>query len=85
MNWYQSSDANRVFADLRMAKGRPAVRTVYYQFDASKGHMVEMITLDPILRLKVARAFWRFRPAYYGEIRQRVVSPVALPDIKNDK
>jgi hypothetical protein len=82
MNWYQSNDAKRMFAELRKAKGRPAVRTVYQQFDASKGHTVEMLVPDPILQLKVARERWRSRPFHYGAVRQRVVSPVALPDMR---
>lgn len=83
MNWYQSNDAKRVFADLRKAKGRTGV--VHKQIDVTTGRIVTNVAEDPILALAVARS-WRWkRPAHYGEIRQRVVSPVAIPDIKNDK
>lgn len=80
MNWYQSSDANRVFADLRKAKGRTGV--VHKQIDVTTGRIVTNVAEDPILDLAVARSWHWKRPAHYGEIRQRVVSPVALPDMQ---
>ena len=83
MNWHQSNDAKRVFADLRKAKGRTGI--VHKQIDVTTGHMMTTVAEDPILTLAVARSLRWKRPAHYGEIRQRVVSPVALPDIKNDK
>lgn len=83
MNWYQSNDAKRVFADLRKAKGRTGV--IYHQVDVTTGLIMVNVAEDPILDLAVARSWWRKFPSRYGEIRQRVVSPVSLPDIKNDK
>lgn len=80
MNWYQSNDAKRVFADLRKAKGRTG--TIYRQVDVTTGKLVDNFAPDPILILYVARAGRMNRPSHYGEIRQRVVSPVALPDMR---
>lgn len=67
---------------IRAAKGRDGTR--YAQWDQTAGTVrPATITEDPILNLAVARQnrFNRFPESMqrYGEIRQRVVSPVLLP------
>ncbi|MDQ8050714.1 hypothetical protein [Luteibacter sp.] len=68
---------------IRRAKHRPEFRARIDQFDVTAGRIVNMgCRPDPMLDLYAARAN-RNRDAYnaqrYGEIRQRVVSPVWLP------
>lgn len=66
----------------RAAKGRSNFR--YAQWDqTTRTVRPATITEDPILNLAVARMNRNMRfpqsMAHYGEIRQRVVSPVELP------
>lgn len=63
-------------------KGRPAVNNIHKQRDATTGKWVERVFPDPILWLHAARANRYLLPKNYGEIRQRVVSPVPLPDLR---
>lgn len=63
-------------------KGRPAVRTFYRRFNTNTKGWSEGVTDDPILKLRAARENRMLRPAKYGEIRQKVVSPVPLPDLR---
>jgi hypothetical protein len=80
-NWYQSAEARAVHRDLRRMKGRTGV--VHDQYDATTKSMRRTISRDPIYDLYVARANRYLSPTRYGEIRQRVVSPVTLPDLRH--
>lgn len=70
---------------LRTAKGRPSV--VYRQWRPDWRHhpMVDTTAPDPILDLMAARSWAIAKPCdpatqqRYGELLQRVVSPVFLP------
>lgn len=68
---------------IRRAKHRPEFRSRHDQFDVTAGRIVNMgCRPDPMLDLYVARTTRRnspFNAQRYGEIRQRVVSPVFLP------
>ena len=76
MNW-------ETRCDIRELRGRPRFRTMTRQYDHSqRSLMAATVAPDPILDLYVARSNWRSSSATaqrYGEIRQRVVSPVCLP------
>lgn len=77
----------------RVAKGRPAFRHVWLQVrrDRDRYPHRETLSPDPILDLFVAREWARLKPCdpftqqRYGEIRQRVVSPVFLPGARNER
>lgn len=79
MSWYQSNEAMRVFMEIRKMKGRTHV---HIQRDATTGKWHKRFCPDPILWLYAARSSRMQQPANYGEIRQRVVSPVPLPDLR---
>lgn len=68
---------------LRILLGRPVPRITHDQWDQSRRRIVAMGTRqDPMLDLYVARQNQRRSPLNamrYGELRQRVVSPVVLP------
>lgn len=74
----------------RIAKGRPAYRINYTQPRPDWKHYPVRPTVapDPILNLLAARKCARMRPSdpavqqRYGEMLQRVVSPVHLPDLR---
>jgi hypothetical protein len=74
-------------ADLRVTKGRPPYRQLHAQWDQSARRVrAPSVAYDPILDLYVARQNFRKRlpdceraGLRYGEIRQRVISPVYLP------
>lgn len=81
-NWYQSMDGRAVQRALRRQLGRSG--TTYEQYDATARRMRNVgVCRDPIYDLYVARLARYLHPAHYGEVRQRVVSPVALPDRGN--
>lgn len=74
----------------RIAKGRPACRVIYRQPRNDWRHhpVRDEVAPDPILVLYVARD-WARRcrgdlavQQRYGELLQRVVSPVNLPDLR---
>jgi hypothetical protein len=78
-NWYQSSDARAVHRELRRMKGRSGL--VYVRYD-ERGKRIVSFCEDPITTLRLLRELHHRFPARYGEIRQRVVSQVNLPDLR---
>lgn len=68
---------------MRLAKGRPAFRREYCQFDVGSGRRRTLsVVEDPILDLYVARINSRFSPecaARYAQVRARVMAPARLP------
>lgn len=81
------SAAWEIRAAERVSKGRPPFRrlTLQVRRDRDRYPQRETVSPDPILDLYVARDNARYKPCdpftqqRYGEIRQRVVSPVFLP------
>ena len=82
-NWYQSAEARAVHREMRRMKGRPASNACYVRYE--NGRKIVSFCEDPIDMLRFSREFRHRFPARYGEIRQRVVSPVPLPDLREEK
>lgn len=68
---------------MRLAKGRPAIRREYRQFDIGTGRCRPLSVIeDPILDLYVARINSRFSSesaARYAQVRARVMAQTHLP------
>lgn len=68
---------------MRRALGRDVGPTITFKRPDTGRHVtMPMNTMDPILLLAHSRKFMRSSEHYaeqYGEVRQRVVSPVMLP------